>query len=84
MQSQIQQTLQKDERLRHGRYRLSLSVWLTAAGKPERVALTSTTGDSEIDQRIQQVLAAMPALRDAPPRDMPQPIRLRIDARPAN
>jgi hypothetical protein len=84
IQSQIQDALKKDERLRNGRYRISLSVWLSAAGKPERVALISTTGDQDIDERIQQALLAMPPMRDAPPRDLPQPVRLRIDARPTN
>jgi protein TonB len=84
IQSAIQDALKKDERLRSGRYRISLSVWLSSAGKPERVALNSTTGDRAVDERIEQALLAMPPLRDAPPREMPQPVRLRIDARPTN
>jgi hypothetical protein len=84
IQSQIQDALKKDDRLRNGRYRISLSVWLSPAGRAERVALNSTTGDREMDEHIQQALLAMPPLRDAPPRDLPQPVRLRIDARPTN
>ena len=82
IQTQIQQALQKDERLRGGKYRVSLAVWLSTAGKPERVLVTRTTGNRELDELVQQALATMPPLPQAPPRDMPQPVSLRIDARP--
>ncbi len=82
IQKQIQDALQKDDKLRNGRYRVSLAVWLSASGKPDRVKLISTTGNRDIDDHIQQALAEMPALPQAPPHDMPQPVNLRIDAKP--
>jgi protein TonB len=80
IQSQIQQALQKDDKLRNSHYRIVVSVWLSSSGRPDQVKLVSTTGDRDIDSRIQVTLAAMPSLPEAPPRDMPQPVNVRIGA----
>ncbi len=81
IQSEIQQVLQKDEKLGSSRYGITVAVWLSPSGRPERVKLLNTTGNHDIDQRIEQTLSAMPTLPQAPPQDMPQPVNLRIDSR---
>ena len=53
---------------------------LSPTGKPDRVKLIKSTGNQETDARIEQLLASMPNLSEAPPSDMPQPVNLRIDA----
>ena len=81
VQTQIQDALQKDEKLRTGEYRIVLSVWLSSDGRATRVKLVHSTGDHAVDSRIEELLADLPALPQAPPHDMPQPVDLRIDAR---
>lgn len=83
VQDQILRALQKDDKLRISQYRITVSVWLSSTGRPDRVKLINSTGNAEVDSRIEQTLAAMPSLPDAPPKDMPQPVNLRIDARAA-
>jgi hypothetical protein len=83
IQTEIQSLLQKDDKLRAGRYRVTLSIWLSPSGKPDRVKLLNATGDGNVDKEIEEQLAAMPALREAPPHDMPQPVNLRIEGRPS-
>lgn len=83
IQTEIQQVLQKDDKLGSSRYGITVAVWLSSSGRPDRVKLLNTTGNHDIDARIEQALAAMPNLPQPPPQDMPQPINLRIDARAA-
>ena len=81
VQNAIQQTLQRDDKLRSGRYAIVVAMSLSPTGRPDRVKLLKSTGNQDIDARIEQVLSAMPSLSEAPPSDMPQPVNLRIDAR---
>jgi hypothetical protein len=81
MQDRISRTLHDDEKLNSDKFRATIKVWLTDGGKIQRVQVLHTTGDANTDNRIEQVIGAMPALPEAPPKDMPQPIVVRIGAR---
>lgn len=83
IQTQVQALLQKDDKLRSGRYRVILSIWLAPDGKAQRIKLVNATGDTSLDGEIQEQLASMPPLSSAPPQDMPQPVNLRIEGRPS-
>jgi TonB family protein len=70
--------LSADERVRKGRYRLTVRVWLAGDGRVERVALADSTGNAELDAAIEQALSHFTRMREAPPVEMPQPVTLRI------
>ena len=55
----------------------SVGVWVDREGRV-KVQMATTTGNRDLDQRIQSDLAAMPAMSDAPPLEMPQPVTLKI------
>jgi hypothetical protein len=82
IQSQIDKSLRGDEMLEAARFRTTMRIWLTASGAIERVELARTTGDAELDQRIARVISNMPAISEAPPSEMPQPVIVRIGATP--
>lgn len=73
--------LSEDERVRKGSYQVTVRVWLTTDGRVERIALTQSTGNRELDGAIEQALGRVARMRDAPPLEMPQPVTLRIVSR---
>jgi periplasmic protein TonB len=77
----ILDALSQDDRVRTGNYRLTVRVWLAPDGRVERIALADSTGDPQLDAAIEQVLARVRRLREAPPLEMPQPVTLRIVSR---
>jgi hypothetical protein len=81
MQTSISKSIHDDEKLNTEKFRATVKVWLSEAGKIQRVQVMHTTGDAGTDNRIEQVIGAMPVLPEAPPKDMPQPIVVRIGAR---
>ena len=81
MQNSISKSIHDDDKLNAEKFRATVKVWLSDAGKIQRVQVMHTTGDVGTDNRIEQVIGAMPALPEAPPKDMPQPIVVRIGAR---
>jgi hypothetical protein len=82
MTDRITQALHADERLNTNQYRATIRVWVSEAGKIERVQVVRNSGDSDTSSRIEKVLGAMSNLPEAPPKDMPQPVLIRIGARP--
>jgi TonB family protein len=82
MQDQIGRRLHQDDKLDISRFRATIRVWVSDAGKVEKVELSRTTGDDQLDQRIEQIIDTMPILPEAPPKEMPQPVIVRIGATP--
>jgi len=78
LKSELQRYLSKDSNLRHRQYRVEVHVWLAADGSLKKSELINGTGDEATDDEIRQALASTPRFREAPPANMPQPIRLRI------
>lgn len=81
LQRQIQEALQKDDKLRSSHYQVVVSLWLSPTGHTERVKLVNTTGDHELDSKIESTLVASLDVPEAPPQGMPQPVNVRIAAR---
>jgi protein TonB len=77
--AQIKRWLAENEKLAGTKYRGTVKIWLTASGAISRVEILHGTGDAEVDGRIQQAIASMPAVSETPPSDMP-PMIVRIDA----
>lgn len=81
LQQRIQEEISRNQQLRGGDYRAVVRVWLGRDGAVQRVELVGTSGDPERDRLIRTSLAEMAPLREPPPENMPQPVRLRITSR---
>jgi protein TonB len=82
IQQQIQDELSRDKRLKSGGYKAVVRIWLAEDGRVQKVDLSASTGDSNLDGNLKSALSSM-TLNQPPPQDMPQPIRLRISSRGA-
>jgi protein TonB len=81
LQRHIQDELARNRSVKQIDYRVVVKVWLDRDGSIQRAVLDDSTGDVKADAALSAALAEMRAFRDAPPADMPQPIRLRITNR---
>lgn len=70
--------LSDDERIRRGKYQVTVRVWVSGDGKVERIKLQSTSGSRDLDLAIEEVLQKLDRMDEAPPLEMPQPVTLRI------
>ncbi len=77
----ILDTLSDDQRVRKGNYAVTVQVWLTSEGRIERVKLSQTSGNRDLDGAIEEALTHVSHLKEAPPLEMPQPITLKIVSR---
>lgn len=78
LKDRILEFLSEDERIRKGKYQVTVSVWVRKDGSIEQIKLRSTSGDKQLDQAIEQTLLSMQRAQEAPPLEMPQPVTLRI------
>jgi protein TonB len=81
LKDDILRRLSDNKRVRANRYSVNVRLWIDRNGAVERVALASTTGDSELDGELERALGGIERFAQAPPADMPQPVRLRIVSR---
>jgi protein TonB len=58
-----------------------VKVWIDGSGQVARAALVDSTGDAHADEVLKEALKGMRALRDTPPADMPQPMKIRVTSR---
>lgn len=82
LQSQLQEELNRKDKLRGAEYRAAVAVWIAADGRVDKVQLTNSTGNPQIDALIVEAITASAGFK-APPEAMPQPVRLRVTARGA-
>lgn len=78
LKDRMQEMLADNERVRRGKYQVTVSIWLRNDGSIEQIKLRSTSGDRALDQAIEETLQRMQRAPDAPPLEMPQPVTLRI------
>lgn len=83
LQRFLQEELAKDKRLRSIDYRVVVRLWLGRDGAVRRVELAGSSGSPDVDARVREALGALAAVRQAPPENMPQPVKLRISNRGA-
>ncbi len=58
------------------------AVWVDADGRVSRAELAGSSGDEQLDATLRQALASLHLrMPQAPPTDMPQPVRIRVNAR---
>lgn len=77
----VVEKLSSDARVGSKRYSLSVRVWIEPDGRIKQVRLVTSTGDRELDQRIEAALGSLTRLNESPPLEMPQPISLKIISR---
>lgn len=69
------------EELRRKGYQIDISLWLDPSGDVLRARLDGSTGDRDLDRRLESMLSQASAPAGGPPDDMPQPVRLRLVSR---
>lgn len=79
--SAFQEALSREKALKDKNYKVVVKVWIDAGGKVNRVALADGTGDARVDELLKDVLQNLKALREGPPTDMPQPLKIRVTSR---
>ena len=79
--SAFQNALSREKALKDKNYRVIVKVWLDSTGRVTRAALVDSTGDSRADDVLKNALREMRALREGPPADMPQPVKIRVISR---
>jgi protein TonB len=83
VQSQLQEQFQKNDRLRAADYRVVLRVWFARDGRIDRYELVGSSGNPDVDKNLKLAMDDMPRLKQSPPEDMPQPLKLRVTSRGA-
>ena len=83
LQRHLQEQLSRNRKLKESDYRVSLRVWLRRDGSVEKAELAQSTGNQALDELLRETLLQVAAMREAPPENMAQPIRIRITARGA-
>ncbi len=73
--------LLETEDIRRMNFSVITKVWLHPGGGIARAELASSTGNRQTDELLVSAISRTRALAEAPPPDMPQPIRLRISSR---
>jgi protein TonB len=79
--SAVQTALSREKTLKNKNYKVIVKVWIDGGGQVTRVALVDSTGDAHADEVLKEALKGMRALRDSPPADMPQPMKIRVTSR---
>jgi periplasmic protein TonB len=81
IQLELNRALQKVDKLRSADYRVIVHLWLNPDGTVTKAELADSTGNADLDERMRKVLAQLPPMRERPPEDMPQPVRVRLTSR---
>jgi periplasmic protein TonB len=81
LKDQILNELNGDDKLRAGKYSVTLRAWLRQDGSVARFEILKGSGDSTRDRRIAADLAHVQRLSQAPPSGMPDSISLQVVSR---
>jgi len=80
LQARVIENLCRDVRTRPGEYRIAFELWIDTTGTVTRSTLIGSTGSTERDDALLQVLQGV-AVRAAPPADLAQPVIMTIARR---
>jgi protein TonB len=81
LQREVQRYLRNKKSLNSATYVATVRVWLSPAGEVARVEIAGSSGNNDTDESLVVALRQMPALKERPPAELPQPIRLRVSSR---
>lgn len=73
--------LSREKALKDKNYKVVVKVWIGAGGQVTRAVLVDSTGTQKVDELLKEVLRDLRGLRDSPPEDMPQPMKIRVTSR---
>nr|MBA4142569.1 energy transducer TonB [Nitrosospira sp.] len=77
----FQDALARERALKDKTYKVIVKVWIDAGGNVARAELADRTGDEKVDGLLKGVLQNLRTVREAPPADMPQPLKIRVTSR---
>lgn len=81
VKNEILGQLEDEQRVRSGSYSVVVRLWVARDGKIEKAELAGSSGDKDRDHAIQNALARIDRISQAPPANTPQPLTLRIVSR---
>jgi len=81
LQRFLQGELGKNSGLRSREYRVTLKIWLSRDGGLQNYELVGSSGDADVDSALKEALAKITSVQEAPPENMPQPVRVRVSNR---
>jgi TonB family protein len=81
LKNEIQRVIESREEARSNRYSVIVRIWIDGDGSIDRSELVTSSGDPSTDAAIRAALAEGVRVSEAPPPDMPQPVKLRISTR---
>lgn len=84
VQTVISSALRGNARTRSASFSIRVAIWADSTGRVTRAKLLGSSGDTTLDQVIQNEVLTGLQLREAPPEGMPMPIQLRLNARKPN
>jgi len=79
VQGTVSEALRKDPRMRKAAFNMKVRIWPDITGRVSRAKLAATTNDPKLDEAITEALTGL-QLKEPPPKDMPAPIVMRINA----
>jgi protein TonB len=77
----IQDSLVARKRLRQVKYTAVLDLWINRDGRIEKVELVRTSGNRDLDTALRLAVAEVGKVREPPPPEMPQPVRVQVNSR---
>ena len=80
LQRELQDLLANTQDARGDKYAVVIKIWIADDGRVERFELLDTTGNGARDEALRRTVSGL-HLKDTPPADMPQPVKLRIVSR---
>lgn len=81
LKDEILNELNDDQKVRSGKYRLTLRAWLRQDGSIARVKILQGSGDPDRDREIEADLAHIKRLPQSPPSGMPDVVSFEVMAR---
>jgi protein TonB len=71
---QVEAALRTNPRTRNAVIQIQARIWADGTGRINRVTITPSTGDAQLDEIIRNQVLGTLVLREPPPKDMPMPI----------
>jgi periplasmic protein TonB len=81
LQRDLQGLLSNIESMRQGRYAVIVRIWVSDDGTIKDSEIVRGSGSAEVDAALAKALQSGMRLSEAPPEDLPQPIKLQITSR---
>ncbi|MCB5190612.1 TonB C-terminal domain-containing protein [Methylobacillus arboreus] len=82
IKASIEAAIAEQKELAREQYRIVVQLWLAKDGQVEKIELVNGSGDQKKDELLRQALNSIKRMPEAPPEDMPQPVKLRVTAKP--